>query len=341
MSTRSSLLKLLSDNAGCYVSGEKIGEALGVSRTAVNKACASLRKDGYMIESRTNKGYMLVRHGKLLTADGTSAHLNVPCSLTVYDVVTSTNEVAKTAVLGDAPLVIIADRQTAGKGRLGRRFESPAGVGQYMSFVFHPDFDLTKSLFVTMAAAVGTCRAIEKVTGKHAEIKWVNDLYLNGKKVCGILTEASTDLETGTIGRLITGIGVNCYPGSFPPEVQDIAGPLTDDPSEFSREILAAAMINEILPLITKPDTADFLDEYRDRCFILGHEIKIHPTYNDLGIRARAISISDNGGLVVEYIEDAKASDLLGATGSAADFLRKAKAGVVDELHTGEISISL
>lgn len=341
MSTKSSLLKLLSDNAGIYISGEKIGESLGVSRTAVNKACAALRSEGYIIESKTNKGYMLAEHGKLLTVDGTSAYIDVPCKLRVYDIVTSTNEIAKLSELSDFPLVIIADRQTAGKGRLGRRFESPAGTGQYMSFVFQPDFDIRRSLYVTMAAAVGTCRAIEKVTGKHVEIKWVNDLFLNGKKVCGILTEAQSDLESGRIERLITGIGVNCYPGSFPPEVSEIAGSLAESTSEFSREILAAAMINEVLPLITDPDTSRFLDEYRERCFILGREIKIHPSYNDAGIRARAIDISDDGGLIVEYLEDAKASDLMGAAGSAAELLRNAKAGAEDVLHTGEISISL
>ena len=341
MSTKSSLLKLLSDNAGTYISGEKIGESLGVSRTAGNKACAALRSEGYIIESKTNKGYMLAEHGKLLTVDGTSAYIDVPCKLRVYDIVTSTNEIAKISELPDVPLVIIADRQTAGKGRLGRRFESPAGTGQYMSFVFQPDFDIRRSLYVTMAAAVGTCRAIEKVTGKHVEIKWVNDLFLNGKKVCGILTEAQSDLESGRIERLITGIGVNCYPGSFPPEVSEIAGSLAESTSEFSREILAAAMINEVLPLITDPDTSRFLDEYRERCFILGREIKIHPSYNDAGIRARAIDISDDGGLIVEYLEDAKASDLMGAAGSAAEILRNAKAGAEDVLHTGEISISL
>lgn len=341
MSTKSLLLKLLSDNAGSFVSGEKIGSLLGVSRTAVNKACASLREEGYIIESRTNKGYMLAEHGKLLTLDGTSAYINVPCSLRVYDVVTSTNEVAKNVKLEDVPLIIIADMQTAGRGRLGRRFESPAGAGQYMSFVFRPDFDISKSLYVTMAAAVGTCRAIEKVTGKHAGIKWVNDLFVNGKKVCGILTEARSDLETGTIDKLITGIGVNCYPGSFSPEVSAIAGSLTDDPEEFSREILAASMINEVLPLIMKPDTSAFMDEYRERCIVLGREIRVHPSYNAAGIRARAIDIADDGGLIVEYLEDAKASDLLDATGAAADILRNAKAGAEDVLHTGEISISL
>lgn len=331
MSTRSALLRLLSDHAGEYVSGEMIGDTLGVSRAAISKACASLREDGYIIESRTNKGYMLAGSSKGLTESGIMAFVDVPCHVLVYDVIDSTNEAAKTVDLGSdsigpegacTPVVIIADKQTAGKGRLGRRFESPAGTGLYMSFAFRPDFDISRSLFVTMASAVGTCRAIEKVTGKHAEIKWVNDLFYNGKKVSGILTEAQSDFETGTITRLITGIGVNCFPGSFPPEVAHIAGSLADDAAAFSREKLAAEMINEILPLITEPDTGKFMDEYCERCFILGHEIKIHPTYNDNGILARAIGISEDGGLSVEYLE-------------------KEKAGMKDVLHTGEISISI
>ena len=322
MSTRSSLLKLLSDNAGRFVSGEVIGNTLGVSRTAVSKACAALREEGYDIVSRTNKGYMLCGLSNVLTEDGIMAHVNVPCQLKVYGVVDSTNEVAKTVECGDVPIVILADRQTAGKGRLGRRFESPAGAGLYMTFVFRPKFDISKSLFVTMATAVGTCRAIEKATGKRAGIKWVNDLFYNGRKICGILTEAQSDFEIGAIDRLITGVGVNCFPGSFPPEVAGIAGPLSEETGSFSREKLAAEMINEILPLITKPDISSFMDEYIERCFILGRKIKIHPTYNDSGIQAEAAGISGDGGLVVRYLEGEKA-------------------GMEDVLHTGEISISL
>ena len=340
MSTKSSFLKLLSEHAGEYVSGEKVGELLGVSRTAVSKACAALRNDGYLIDSRTNKGYMLRGSGNLLTEDGISVFIRVPCDIEVFDVTDSTNEQAKKRPAGKLPLVLIADKQTAGKGRLGRRFESPAGSGLYMTFAFRPDFDISNSLFVTMAVAVGTCRAIEKVTGRKAGIKWVNDLFTDGKKICGILTEAQSDFETGTIDKLITGIGVNCFPGSFPPEIAHIAGALAEEQGSFSREELAAEMINEILPLITAPVFDAFIDEYRDRCFILGSEIKIHPTYNDSGIRAKAVDIADDGGLVVEYLEDPKAADLLGLTGTAADIFRKAKAGAKEVLHTGEISVS-
>ena len=127
---------------------------------------------------------------------------------------------------------------------------------------------------------MAVCAAVEKETGKKPGIKWVNDLFLDGKKVCGILTEAQSDLESGTIDRLITGIGVNCYPGSFSPEVSDVAGSLAGDTSEFSREILAASMINEILPLIT----TDMTDAE-----ILGYLVSYAPMLNDLKIVSQRI----------------------------------------------------
>lgn len=322
MSTKSKLLKLLTENSGSYVSGELAGEKLGVSRASISKACASLRADGYEIESKTNLGYRLPANSNLLTEAEISAYVKAPCELKVFDVVTSTNDLAKDTPASELPLVFIANKQSAGRGRLGRTFESPAGTGLYMTFSFRPDYDIRKSLFVTMASAVGTARAIEKVTGLHAEIKWVNDLFLGRKKVCGILTEAQSDFETGTIDKLITGIGVNCFPGSFPPEIREIAGSLSDETGSFSRSRLAAEMINEILPLITAPATEKFLDEYRERCFILGQTIKVHTTYSDAGVSAEAAAISDDGGLVVKFLEGEKT-------------------GTEEILRTGEISISI
>lgn len=322
MSTKSELLKLLSGNAGSFVSGEQIGESLGVTRAAISKACAALRSEGYDIESKTNLGYRLAENENLLTDTEISAYINVPCNIKVYDTVTSTNDLAKAEPASSMPTVYIANRQSAGRGRLGRRFESPAGTGLYITFSIAPAFDITKSLFVTMASAVGTCRAIEKVTGKHVLIKWVNDLFYNDKKICGILTEAQSDFETGKIDKLITGIGVNCFPGSFPPEVAHIAGSLSENAGAFSRSLLAGEMINEILPLITDPDAAGFMEEYRSKCFILGRKISVHSTYNDSGIKAEALTVADDGGLSVRYLEGEKA-------------------GTEEVLHTGEISISI
>ncbi|MGN0658251.1 MAG: biotin--[acetyl-CoA-carboxylase] ligase [Emergencia sp.] len=306
MSTRTELLQLLLDNTGTFLSGQKIGEELNVSRNAVWKAMQQLKDEGYHIESKPSTGYRLKTKSNMLTEDSVSGFLRHPCRLQVFDSVDSTNNVAKEAPSGDTPLLIIANKQTAGRGRLGRSFESPAGTGLYLTMALHPDFDLDKALYVTMAAAVAVCRAVDKVAGVKTRIKWVNDLFYKEKKVCGILTEAQTNFETGRIDRLIIGIGVNCFPGSFPEELKDIAGCLSRDRSSFSRGRLAAEIYNETMDILQDLESRTFLREYRSRCFILGKNITVHPNLSEKGIRARAIDIDDNGGLVVEYLEGRK-----------------------------------
>ena len=309
MTTKYKILRLLTENAGSPVSGQKMAEDCNVSRNAVWRAINQLKKEGYPIEGRTNSGYVLTQSGSPLTHSEVVSWLTEDCDIIVYDTVTSTNDVAKTLPLGDRPTALIADQQTAGKGRLGRSFSSPAGTGLYLSLLFRPRFELSKSLYVTMAAAVAVCRAIETVRkaaglpeDPHPEIKWVNDIFYKGKKVCGILTEAQTNFETGNIDRLIIGIGINCFPGSFPPEIANIAGPVSETAGAFSRSRLAAEVISETLKLIADLESRSFFPEYRDRCFILGREVLVHQVHDDEGIPARAIDIDDTGGLIVEYL---------------------------------------
>ena len=248
MSTRTALLKLLSDNKGSFVSGQQIGEQLNVSRNAIWKAVAQLKNYGYDIESKPSAGYCLKGGDNLLTLDAVMADVHVPCNVKVFDTVTSTNDLAKESELSERPLAIIANKQSRGRGRLGRAFESPGGTGLYMTIAFKPTFDLDKSLYVTMAAAVATCRAVEKVCGVHTKIKWVNDVFYRKRKVCGILTEAQSNFETGKIDSLIIGTGINCFPGSFPEELRNIAGSISDEQDSFSRNRLAAELINETMP---------------------------------------------------------------------------------------------
>ncbi len=307
MSTRTDLLKLLSENTGAYLSGQKIGEELQVSRNAVWKAMQQLKSEGYHIESKPSTGYRLRSKSNMLTADAVSGYLRYPCDLQVFDAVDSTNNAAKEVSIGDKPVMVIANKQTAGRGRLGRSFESPAGTGLYMTIALRPDFDLDKALFVTMAAAVAVVRAAEAVAGTKTKIKWVNDVFYRNKKICGILTEAQTNFENGSIERLVIGIGVNCFPGSFPPELDNIAGCLSRTKNSFSRAELAAEIYSQLMEILTKDlQSRDFLREYRSRCFILGKNITVHPNLSEKGIRARAIDIDDNGGLVVEYLEGRK-----------------------------------
>lgn len=320
MSTRTELLKLLMENTGIYLSGQKIGDTLQVSRNAVWKAMQQLRSEGYHIESKPSIGYRLKTKSNILTEASVSGSLRFPCDLKVFDTVDSTNNIAKELPAGDLPVMIIANKQEAGRGRLGRSFASPAGTGLYMTVALRPHFDLSKSLYVTMAAAVAVCRAIEKTAGVKARIKWVNDLFIGGKKVCGILTEAQTNFETGKIDSLIIGIGVNCFPGSFPEELKEIAGAVSPQKNSFSRGELAAEIFNELMEVLDDLDSRSFLREYRTKCFILGKNILVHPAVNSRPVRARAIDIDENGGLVVEYMEGRR--------------MRQ-----IDTLTTGEVSI--
>ncbi|MGC2873402.1 biotin--[acetyl-CoA-carboxylase] ligase [Ihubacter sp. mB4P-1] len=323
MSTRTDLLKLLSENTGVYLSGQKIGEELQVSRNAVWKAMQQLKNEGYHIESKPSTGYRLRSKSNIITEDAIAGSLRFPCDIHILDTVSSTNNVAKEISLTDKPALIIANKQTGGRGRLGRSFASPAGTGLYMTIALHPDFDLDKALYVTMAAAVAVCRAIDSIVGVKAKIKWVNDVFYQNKKICGILTEAQTNFENGKIDRLVIGIGVNCFPGSFPEELENIAGCLSRTKNSFFRGDLAAEIYNQLLDILTKDLSAKtFLREYRTRCFILGKNIIVHPNLSEKGIRAKAIDIDENGGLVVEYLEGRKNRQM-------------------ETLTTGEVSIKI
>ena len=322
MSTRTDLLKLFNENAGVYLSGQRIGDELQISRNAIWKAVNQLRKEGYDIESKSGAGYLFKRKENLLTYDAIATHLRFPCDLKVFDEVGSTNDIAKESHVGLKPLLVVADRQTAGRGRLGRSFASPGDAGLYMTLALRPTFDLNKALYVTMAVAVAVCRAVEKVAGVRGRIKWVNDIFYQQKKVCGILTEAHSNFETGKIDTLIIGIGVNCFPGALPEELKDIAGCLSEETASFSRAELAAEIVNETMDILEDLNSMAFLREYRSKCFILGKNIYIHPNLDQRSIRARAIDIDDNGGLVVEYMEGRKMRQM-------------------ETLTTGEVSIRL
>lgn len=314
MSVKESVLEALQNNKDSYLSGEELSGKLGVSRAAVCKAVKVLRSEGYDIDAVTNRGYMMPSDD---TAISEAAVRNaLPSSLRgmdlfVCDVLDSTNLEARRLVLGEkpchAPAVVICRQQTAGRGRLGRSFFSPRDDGLYLSIVIRPDFDISRSSLVTVAAAAATSEAIDEVCGCSSQIKWVNDIYLHDKKVCGILTEATTDFETGQIDSLIIGIGINTSERSFPPELKDIAGSVSEEGLTGHEKALLAASVIEKTVRYTK-DLAGFMDSYRSRSMILGKSITVYtgtyrkdPTQELGGRPAFALEIDDGGGLVVEY----------------------------------------
>lgn len=253
MSTKSRLLKFLEKEKGRYLSGEMLAEQLQVSRSAVWKAIQSLRQEGYEIQAVTNKGYALDKACDVLSVEAIQGGLEHPeVKVQVFREISSTSLIMKQMAL-ESKLpqgsIVVANEQMKGKGRKGRDFYSPKNSGLYLSVLLYPDKTVQESLELTAKAAVAVCRAVEKCCKISLKIKWVNDLYLKEKKVCGILTEAVTDLETGDIEFVVIGIGLNLKSPKegFPGELQQKAGAILSAGETVDRNWLAATIVNELL----------------------------------------------------------------------------------------------
>lgn len=294
-STKQALLQALSAAEGSYISGQQLAQRLGVSRAAVHKAAAALSAQGYTLEAVSRRGYRLVGGDPFCV----EAAGDYPAPIHLYDRLESSNQTAKRLALSGAPhgTLVLTNQQSAGRGRMGRKFESPAGQGIYLSLLLRADIPAADAQTVTVSAAVAVCRAVKALCGLELSIKWVNDLYYHGKKVCGILTEAGADLESGRLEWLVVGIGLNFTtpPEAFPAELRRLAGSLfPGGPAPVSRVALAAAIARELLTLCP---AFDCLEEYRTRCFVPGHWVTVctdRETY-----AALALSIDDAGRLVV------------------------------------------
>jgi BirA family biotin operon repressor/biotin-[acetyl-CoA-carboxylase] ligase len=294
MSTKDDVLKILISNSNDYISGESLALQLGKSRASVWKAVKSLQKDGYIIDAVTNRGYRLGEDNDILNCDIVKSRLHEDIEVIYYPSIDSTNTQAKRLINEgkDNTMLVICDEQTAGRGRQGKSFYSPALTGIYMSFVTHPMTALQNAVTATTAAAVAVCKAVEKLTDKKPKIKWVNDVYLGDKKICGILTEAVTDFETQTVTSIIIGIGMNIKTIDFPDDVENAS--CLD--ANVKRADLISAIADELY-IITNRDYSDFISYYRSHSMIIGE--KINFIQNDRVTPATAIEIDETGGLVV------------------------------------------
>lgn len=304
MTVKSRLLELFEQHKGETLSGEGIAGQLGCTRAAVWKAVKSLREEGYTIEAGPNKGYMLAKETNRISAEGIRPFLDeADVNIQIYNEVGSTNQTAKqAAVSGKAGhgSFVLARRQSAGRGRRGRVFYSPGDAGLYLSIVLEPKGTLKDSLLLTTAAATAVYKAVETICGISLDIKWVNDLFYKGKKVCGILTEAVTDFESGSIEFAVVGIGLNLYRASseFPEDIKEIAGTLyesLEEAASVDRNRLAAAIVNELL---SQTKDLKLSREYIEHNMVPGHTVKIT---DGTGTRkAFAMSICPDGRLLVK-----------------------------------------
>ena len=306
--SREAVLSMLRENQGNYLSGEAMSQKLGISRAAIWKAIGTLRQEGYQISSAPNRGYKLesapdlVREGELA---GPLAGCRIGSELLCVATIDSTNTECKRRAMSGAPegLVIIADEQTGGRGRMGRTFQSPKGCGLYMSALFRPQLPPQTVTDFTAWAAVAVCDGIEACCGVRPRIKWTNDIVLNGKKLVGILTELGLESETNSLQYLVTGIGVNVNhrPEDFHEDIRDMATSLAQ---ELGHPVRRAELAAHIIRALDKmyagfpENKQEYLDKYRADCLTPGNHVQlITPVSRQ---EAEALSIDDEFRLVVE-----------------------------------------
>lgn len=309
-STASQLLSLLNE-AEKPLSGALLGQKLGISRQAVWKGISGLTEEGFEIE-RGGRGYRLRALPKRLHAEALRLLLAADwpdALIQVKERTQSTNlDVKQLLDTEQAPLLLVAARaQEGGRGRLGRSFFSPPG-GLYFSFAWHRDQPIDQVGFITILAAVAVYQAVKELCGRALTIKWVNDLELAGRKVCGILTEGRAGLESGVIDSLLVGIGLNVRTpeGGFPAELDHRAGALFDQaPQDLNENRLLAAIVQHYFDFAKRPQ--DGLALYRARCSTLGQMITYQGP-DQRKQRGRALAIDDTGGLVVADADDRRST---------------------------------
>ena len=322
LSTKENILALFEANKGIYFSGEEIAVQLSVSRAAVWKAVNALRSDGYEIDAVPNKGYRLSMNTDILSVQGIEKYLdqqNRQLTIQVLPEVSSTNTMLREKANEETPegYVIIANGQTEGRGRRGRSFYSPVDTGIYLSILLRPKEIATNELTnLTSMAAVAACETIGEVSGQTPGIKWVNDIYIDGRKVSGILTEASISMENGSVEYVVVGIGFNVYlpEDGFSGEIKDIAGAIFDRRKDDGKNLLVAGVLNHFMNYYAEFDKKDYVKKYQERSLVVGKEITVLAPSG--GRKAFALEVDDTCALIVQY-ED----------------------GSTERLNSGEISI--
>ena len=331
MNAKQQIAELLENTEEEYISGSMIAEKLDITRAAVWKCIKQMEDEGYVIEA-TKRGYRLGEKSDALSKSAVLKFLGEESSyfnIEVFDIIDSTNTYLKKkapeyisdiSAIGPAKntgwYVAIADRQDAGRGRMGRSFISPPGTGIYLSVLLKPSLSAQQAVRMTTAAAIAACNAIEECTKKEPKIKWVNDVFVDGKKTCGILTEASVDLEGGGLDWAVIGIGFNVYEpeGGFPDEIKDIAGAIVKERSRDLRSRIAASFLKHLREICSDLKNSEFASAYKKKSFLIGKDINV--LRDGEKIPAFAYDLDDELHLLVRY-----------------------KDGSTEALNSGEVSV--
>lgn len=303
---KTKILKALQNGAEHYVSGEQLSEMLGVSRTMIWKVINQLKADGYLIESSSRKGYRLVPGQDKLSQSALNLMANEIAFINrvdFHETIDSTNLEAKRLALDPEQnqILVVSDEQQMGRGRLGRNWFSEKGTGLWSSLLLRPDIEPEASFKMTLIAAVSVAKAVRSLTGLEAKIKWPNDIVVNRKKICGILTEMSAEWQR--INYLVVGVGVNVNQTNFPEEIAEIASSLAIESGKAqSRLELLNAYLKELAyyqnALFDPIVAAELLTHYRELSATLGQRVRVIGKEEKLG---NAIALSDEGALLVAF----------------------------------------
>lgn len=305
---REEILKILKENRNLFISGEEISKNYGISRAAIWKHIKKLKEEGYEIESITNSGYKLISCPDLLTYEEVSEHLNtkyIGRKLVHFDTIDSTNKKAKElASQGEQEgTVVVSETQTLGKGRFQRKWSDPKGKSILMSIILKPKVEPSDIAVVTLIAAAAVCKALYECD-MDSQIKWPNDIIINNKKICGILTEMSGELNQ--INYVIIGIGINVNTSinDIPDDLLNIASSLKiEKGKDFSRKKIIAELLNNFEMMyddfIKNKNIRPVIDICRKNSSLIGKTIQLYKR-GDL-ISAKAEDIDDEGRLVIRY----------------------------------------
>ena len=309
MSIKADVLKALEQADGNYISGNQLATEAGISRTMIWKIIGQLKTEGYSVEAVTNHGYRLIKENSdAVNKSEIEKYLKTKVlgrKLEVYTETDSTNNRAKfLAVNENAPdgTLIVAEKQTGGRGRMGRTFESPFGSGIYFTVVLRRHLEMQSAPLITSCVAVAVAEAIEKLSGADTKIKWVNDVFINDKKVCGILTEAGMNFETRQLDYAVVGIGINTglVENSLSNDVLNVATSIEAETGiRVKRAELVAEVMNGFEKHLETLESKDYMNEYRKRSLIIGKRIVVSKGNSEK--EAIADDIDNNAFLIVKY----------------------------------------
>ena len=316
---KGNIISILELNKGLFISGEKLANDLNVSRTAVWKAIKSLKNEGYDIHSISNKGYALSKETDILSSKIIKDNMfkyGDKFNFLIYKTVESTNIIARgLAIKGsESGTVVLAEEQTNGYGRNGKSFFSPYGTGIYMSIILNlkKEKKVFNSSLITTAAAAAVSKSIEEISKENTKIKWINDIFINEKKVCGILTEGAFSLEDGLLDYAVIGIGINVnFPKKgFPDELHSIAASIHDKDHIKNNSDIRNILIAKILENLYEYyfNNVNFYEEYKKRSFLIGKKVSVNIDSKEHIVKV--LDIDKTFALIIEF-QDGKIDRLI------------------------------